>query len=190
MATQSVEHFVEPGQAADWAGAAMDALRRIVRSLRVADRDSQAALGLTAAQLFVLREVEKAERLTISELARHTTTAQSSVSEVLARLVSRGLALRTRSPSDGRCFDVTVSDRGRELLARTPASIQERLVRAFQRLPAARQRQTADGLQAWIAEAGLNDLPATMFFEPLGPETRGNLRAAGSDSPTSVREST
>jgi DNA-binding MarR family transcriptional regulator len=145
---------------------AMDVLRRVVRALRIADGETGAALGLTSAQLFVLREIEKARMLTVGELAQRTATAQSSVSEVIARLDTRGLISRARSTEDRRRTEISLSEAGRALLMRSPETIQERLLAAFGRLPVDRQRQTADGLRAWISAAGLSEVPATMFFEP------------------------
>jgi DNA-binding MarR family transcriptional regulator len=147
--------------------AAMDALRRIVRSLRIAERHSEAMLGVTTAQLFVLREVDRAGRITVSELARRTATAQSSVSEVLTRLGARGLVTRTRPPVDRRRTEIALSGSGHALLTRSRESVQERLVTAFQRLSVERQRVTAESMSTWIEEAGMGDVPASMFFEPL-----------------------
>jgi DNA-binding MarR family transcriptional regulator len=147
--------------------AAMDALRRIVRSLRIAERHSEAMLGVTTAQLFVLREVDRAGRITVSELARRTATAQSSVSEVLTRLGARGLVTRTRPPVDRRRTEIALSEAGHALLTRSRESVQERLVTAFQRLSVERQRVTAESMSTWIEEAGMGDVPASMFFEPL-----------------------
>jgi hypothetical protein len=45
--------------------------------------------------------------------------------------------------------------------------VQERLVTAFQRLSVERQRVTAESMSTWIEEAGMGDVPASMFFEPL-----------------------
>jgi len=146
---------------------AMDALRRVVRSLRVADRHSEAMLGVTSAQLFVLREIAKTGTLTVSDLARRTATAQSSVSEVLGRLATRGLVTRTQSGADRRRTDVALSEAGHSLLSRSRESVQERLVAAFQRLPLERQKLTAELMGAWIEDAGFADVPASMFFEPL-----------------------
>jgi DNA-binding MarR family transcriptional regulator/nitroimidazol reductase NimA-like FMN-containing flavoprotein (pyridoxamine 5'-phosphate oxidase superfamily) len=146
---------------------AMDALRRVVRSLHDAEAESEAALGVTTAQLFVLREIDKADTLTVGELATRTATAQSSVSEVLARLLARGLITRTRSSVDRRRAEISLSATGHALLARAPESIQERLLAAFARLSADRRRHIADGLAAWVDEAGLGQLAATMFFEPV-----------------------
>ena len=150
----------------DSAALAMDALRRIVRSLRSADAVSEALLGVSAAQLFVLRELSKTESLTIGELAQRTATAQSSVSEVVARLASKELIVRQRSPVDGRRIDVSLTEAGRFLLRRADETIQEKLLAGFTRLPEAGQASTAAGLQSWVHAAGLADIEPTMFFEP------------------------
>jgi DNA-binding MarR family transcriptional regulator len=146
---------------------AMDALRRIVRSLRIAERHSEALLGVTSAQLFVLREIDKAGTITVSELAQRTATAQSSVSEVLARLAARGLVTRTRPIADRRRTEIALSEAGHALLTRGKESVPERLVTAFQQLSVERQRVTAESMSAWVKEAGMGDVAASMFFEPL-----------------------
>lgn len=148
------------------AAIAMDALRRVVRSLRLADAASESSFGVSAAQLFVLRELAKTESITIGELAQRTSTAQSSVSEVVARLAVRGLVIRDRSPIDRRRADVSLSVTGRDLVQRANQTVQERLLDGFARLPAERQSLTAAGLRAWVDESGLSDVEPTMFFEP------------------------
>lgn len=156
------DHDADCRAAAD----AMDVLRRVVRSLSAAKRDSETRLGVTAAQLFVLREIAKAGTLSVTDLARRAATSQSSVSEVVARLSSRGLIARTRSIEDRRRANLALSDAGRALLARAPETVQERLLAAFYRLPLGTRRAAVDGMQAWLAEAGLAGLEARMFFEP------------------------
>lgn len=153
------------GSDADAAADAMDAVRRIVRALRIAERHSEARLGVSPAALFVLREIGKGA-LTISELAHRTATGQSSVSEVVARLAAQGLVLRGRSSSDRRRAAITLSTAGRDLLRRAPEAVQEHLLSAFRGLPAREQRQIALGLREWTSASGLDSITATMFFEP------------------------
>jgi DNA-binding MarR family transcriptional regulator len=143
----------------------MDALRRIFRALRQADAASEARLGLSSAQLFVLRELEKAEPLTVGELAARTATAQSSVSEVVARLKSKSLVLRRRSVIDRRLIEISLSTTGRELLRSAGETVQEKLLGAFTRMPTLRQALTAIGLQSWVRAAGLDGVEPSMFFE-------------------------
>ena len=155
---------------AEPAAAAMDAVRRIVRALRTAQVESRAIRGTSMAQLFVLREVAKAEVITIGELAERTATAQSSVSAVVARLASRGLIVRGTSAADRRRAAIRLSDDGRATLERAPETIQERLLAAFRLLPAERQLAVANGMDEWITAAGLGHVAPTMFFEPALPD--------------------
>jgi len=149
----------------DYSAEAMDVLRRVVRALHTIDVESEAAIGVGAAQLFVLREIEKGGTLTVSELAARTATAQSSVSEVVARLVARGLVARTRSVRDRRRAELTLTVEGQALLTTAPRAVQERLVAAFRVLPADQQRLLAQGMSEWVAAAGLGNVVPTMFFE-------------------------
>jgi DNA-binding MarR family transcriptional regulator len=158
-----------PGQADGAANDAMDVLRQIVRALRVGDAEAEAASGVTSAQLFVLRAIGRAGTLTVGELATMTATAQSSASEVVARLASRRLIIRKQSSGDRRRTQISLSKAGAAVLARSPQPLQERLLAAFARLPGERQVQVASGLKTWVAEAGLGDVAPTMFFEPLDP---------------------
>ena len=79
----------------------LDSIRRLVRMLRVSDRQAQAELGVSGAQLFVLTELGKTPALSLNELAARTLTDQSSVSVVVTRLVDAGLVTRDRD--DARC---------------------------------------------------------------------------------------
>ena len=168
MDEEALDAFADALRASpqDSATMAMDALRRIVRSLRSADAVSEALFGVSAAQLFVLRELAKREPLTIGELAQRTATAQSSVSEVVARLASKDLVVRERPLVDRRRVDVSLTEGGRILLRRVDETVQERLLAGFNSLPEAGQALTAAGLQSWVRAAGLADVAPTMFFEP------------------------
>jgi DNA-binding MarR family transcriptional regulator len=56
----------------------LDAVRRIVRELRLSARAAESELGLSGAQLFVLQHLAQAEHLTVSDLAERTCTDPSS----------------------------------------------------------------------------------------------------------------
>jgi DNA-binding MarR family transcriptional regulator/nitroimidazol reductase NimA-like FMN-containing flavoprotein (pyridoxamine 5'-phosphate oxidase superfamily) len=153
----------------DSAGASrtMDAIRRLVRALRTSSAESERNYGLSAAQLFALRQIASQPNQSMSELAKRTLTSQSSVSEVITRLVDRGFVTREVSVRDRRRAELALTESGERLLAKVPETIQERLVAGFNRLTPIQQSGLAGGLEAWLAEAGLNQIPATMFFEPV-----------------------
>jgi DNA-binding MarR family transcriptional regulator/nitroimidazol reductase NimA-like FMN-containing flavoprotein (pyridoxamine 5'-phosphate oxidase superfamily) len=169
------EHFVDGsgnGRLDERGGASqtMDAIRRLVRALRSSSAESERDFGLSAAQLFALRQIASQPNQSMSELAARTLTSQSSVSEVVTRLVDRGFVTRLISSRDRRRAELALTDTGQRLLDKVPETIQERLVAGFNRLTPVQQAGLASGLEAWLAEAGLNDVPATMFFEPAGDQ--------------------
>lgn len=143
----------------------MDSLRRIVRALSSSLRGAQRADGITGAQLFVLRQIAAAPGLSMNELAARTLARQSTVSEVVAKLTQRGLVLRGMHPDDARQAVLTLTASGRRAIAGVAATTQERLADGFVKLPAAQRIALAEGLEAWLAAAGLADIPAPMFFE-------------------------
>jgi DNA-binding MarR family transcriptional regulator len=147
----------------------LDALRRIIRTLRLADRDAEQRLGLSGAQLFTLQQLGRSPGLSVNELAALTHTHQSSVSVVARRLVERGLVMRRRSPADARQVELRVTPAGRALLRRSPVTPQARLIEALERIPSPALRKLAGLLQRLVRETGAGAEPASMFFEDEGP---------------------
>jgi DNA-binding MarR family transcriptional regulator len=143
----------------------MDALRRIVRVLSTSAHGPASRRGPTGAQLFVLRQIGAAPGLSIGELAARTLAGQSSVSEVVSRLVERGLVSRRPNPSDARQAQLLLTARGRAAVRDTAATAQERLAAGLATLDASERAQLAQSLERWLESAGLAELPATMFFE-------------------------
>ena len=143
----------------------MDALRRLVRVLGASARGPTTRRGPTGAQLFVLRQIGAVPGLSIGELAARTLTGQSTVSEVVTRLVERGLVSRRPSPTDARQVKLVLSARGRATVRDTEPTAQERLAAGLAALSTADRDGLARGLERWLESAGLAELPATMFFE-------------------------
>lgn len=144
----------------------MDGLRRIVHALRVATRASQGTVGLSSAQLFVLRQLHAAPDQSLSDLAYRTRTTPSSVSEVVSRLVRLGYVTRATSDRDRRRAVLALTTTGAALVASAGETIQDQLLAGFGNLDPATQQQLADSLEAWISAAGLAENAAPFFFEP------------------------
>jgi DNA-binding MarR family transcriptional regulator len=77
----------------------MNAVRGIVRALRMNTRAIELKMGISLAQLFVLQQLADRPADSLNDLADRTATHQSSVSVVVRRLVQRGLVSRTPSPA-------------------------------------------------------------------------------------------
>jgi len=158
--------------------AALDGLRVIVRALRASAYSAERGLGVSGAQLFVLRELESEPGASLAQLAAKTMTDPSSVSVVVARLVETGLVLRKRDPTDARRAQLTLAPRGRTLLKKAFESVQRRLIGSLQAMPKKKVRRLAEMLAEVAAALGVDraEIPQ-MFFEEEAVRS-GRRRAA------------
>src|ERR1019366_8248270 len=156
----------------------MDALRRVVRDLRLSARDAERSTGISGAQLFVLQSLVDEPASSLNELADRTLTDQSSVSVVVKRLADRKLVARKASPVDARRIELSLTAAGQRLLALCPEPTQARLVRSLRRLSPGELSSLRAGLAAMVREMGIENAAARMFFdEESTTGTRGARRA-------------
>ena len=154
----------------------LDSIRRLVRMLRVSDRQAQADLGVSGAQLFVLTELGKTPALSLNDLASRTLTDQSSVSVVVTRLVEAGLVTRDRDTRDARRLVLNLTRSGRALLQHAPAVAQQRLLAVFDRLSDDERKRFADTFEEIVENVGGDDGPAPMLFEDDSSAPRHQLK--------------
>jgi DNA-binding MarR family transcriptional regulator len=188
------------------ASGVLDDLRRIVRALRESSRAAERRLGVSGAQLFVLRALAdvraaageprtlagghaslarprarlEPEGLSLNALAARTRTHQSTVSVVVKRLVEHGLLTRTTSALDARRVEIRLTRRGRAVLERAPLAAQDKLIAGIERLPRKERVVLAGALRGLVTAMQLDDQPAVMFFEEddegLKPTRKKSLR--------------
>jgi len=145
---------------------ALEAVRRLVRALRLGANRARESAGVSSAELFILRALmDGGPAASLNELAARTYTDQSSASPVVERLRRRRLIRRERSAVDARRVTIELTDTGRMLLARAPVPPQAGIVEALQRLRPAERTGLARGLSRLIAEMGLSELKSAMLFE-------------------------
>ena len=143
----------------------LDALRRVVQSLRLSARAAESDLGLSGAQLFVLHKLSEERSLSVNDLAERTLTHQSSVSVVAARLVEKGLVARQRAVGDARRLELSITAKGRAMLRKSPMAAQERLLQGLAQMNERERSQLATLLEHLNEGAGLADASPRMFFD-------------------------
>jgi DNA-binding MarR family transcriptional regulator len=149
---------------------AVNALRRMVRGLRSAAETVERELNISAAQLFVLRELANTPDQSVKDLATVTMTTHSTVSQVVGQLISKNLVTRTTDELDGRRSVLRLTRQGAALLRKAPRAVQEDLVDGFALLTPSQRRGLAIGLEKWLAASGLSGArPAMLFDKPLLP---------------------
>jgi DNA-binding MarR family transcriptional regulator len=149
----------------DDAARILDALRRIVRHLRLVAGQSESRVGVAPAQLFVLSRLRDQPASSVRELAARTLTDPSSVSVVLSKLEARGLISRSAHPTDKRRAQFALTARGRAALERAPELPQVRLVAAIGKLSATYRRTVADALVEVAGALGASGVKPELFFE-------------------------
>jgi len=143
----------------------MNAVRSIVRALRINTRAIEAKMGMSLAQLFVLQQLAERPANSLNELADRTATHQSSVSVVVRRLVENGYVSRTTSAIDKRRIEIEVTPQGRGLLAEAPMTIQAQLVGALRGMPGDQRSTLANLLEAWLHHANIDISAPPMLGE-------------------------
>ncbi len=110
--------------------------------------------GLTQRQYAVLAAVASREGAAQTELVRLTGIDRSTLAELAARMISKGLLERERSQTDGRANAVSLTDAGREALeaARPRATAAD--VRLMKLLSKGSRREALLDLLSSVVEAG------------------------------------
>lgn len=141
-----------------------EALRWIVRELRLAHGPDGKAGALSAAQIFVLHVLKDQGPLSIGALASATATDPSSVSVVVRKLHQKGLVGKTASPEDRRRLVVALTAAGARCAQASPSPVQQVLLERMGRLEAGDLRTLAELLEK-VAPAPDDGRPAPMFFQ-------------------------
>jgi DNA-binding MarR family transcriptional regulator len=156
---------------------ALNAVRRMVRGLRSAAETIERELNVSAAQLFVLRELADFPDQSVKDLAAVTMTTHSTVSQVVGQLITKSLVTRTPDPSDGRRAVLRLTRDGAKLVKRAPRVIQADLIDGFATLSQAERRGLAIGLEKWLDASGMARVPSRMIFDkPLLEKRRARPR--------------
>jgi DNA-binding MarR family transcriptional regulator len=144
---------------------ALDALRQIVRALRLSSTKAEKTRGVSGAQLFVLQILAERPASSIADLASRTVTDASSVSVVVKRLVERGLVARRLSKMDSRRAELALTRKGSALICSAPQVAQTKLIDAFAMLSPSTRRSLSHGLAELVSKMGNASEPAELFFE-------------------------
>jgi len=141
-----------------------DSLRWIFRELRIAQDPKGKAIGLSAAQVFVLHVLKDQGALSIGSLAQATATDPSSVSVVVRKLQQKGLVGKAPGAGDRRRREVALTAAGAKAAQGTPSPVQQGLLERMGRLEAGDLRTLADLLEK-VAPPVEDGHPAPMFFQ-------------------------
>lgn len=102
--------------------------------------------ALTPRQFAVLLAVSNEEGLTQTELVDRTGIDRSTLADIVARLLSRGLIQRRRAKDDGRAYAIRLSAQGAKALRDAQPSAAAADARLLANLPPAKRQEFLESL--------------------------------------------
>ena len=142
----------------------LTSIRQLVRVLRLSAQRTQAAAGISAAQLFVLQQLAAGAALSLTEIAERTLTDRSSAADVVERLQTQGLVDRAVDARDRRRAAIRITDAGRRILRRSPDAPTTTLIAALRALDSGTLASLARSLRRLNEVLGASDAPPSMLF--------------------------
>lgn len=145
------------------------ALRRIIRAIDIHSRRLSKDFGLTGPQLLLLNEMAADGRMLIGELARKAHLSQATVTIIIDRLEDRCLVGRERDERDKRRVWVSLTEKGKRVLAEGPQLLQDTFLANFGSLDLEERQSILAALQSTALMMDAGNLPASpiLSVEPL-----------------------
>ena len=85
-------------------------------------KDNVKKTGLSGSQLWIMQQIYNFNGISNSELAKNLTLHVSTCSILVNKLIKKGLIEKARSPTDERKIVLTLSPKGKQLMAKAPKS--------------------------------------------------------------------
>jgi MarR family transcriptional regulator, organic hydroperoxide resistance regulator len=85
-------------------------------------KDNVKKTGLSGSQLWIMQQIYNFNGISNSELAKNLTLHVSTCSILVNKLIKKGLVEKARSPTDERMIVLTITSKGKQLMAKAPKS--------------------------------------------------------------------
>ncbi len=164
----------------------LSSLRRIIRSIDSYSKRLATQCGMTVPQLLCMLKLDELGPLTIKDLSREVFLSPSTLVGIVDRLEKAGALARERSVRDRRRVRITLTEKGKEMVASSPSPLQENLVDAIDQLPELERATIALSLEKIIE---CIDTPVAETIDDITApilESSADLQAGGRDTASPV----
>lgn len=131
--------------------------RLIYGSVRQHFREVEQTCGISGSQVWILQEVAKKNGIGVSELAGLLSIHQSTCSQLVEKLVARGLLVKERSLEDQRRVGLSLTEVAADLLGKAPGPAEGVLPDALMGLPKETLLLLDASLAQVIGQLGIHD---------------------------------
>lgn len=137
--------------------AVLKQFRLIYGSVKQHFREVEQTCGISASQLWLLHEIARTPGIGVSELAGRLSIHQSTCSQLVDKLETRGLVTKRRKPEDQRRVGLQLSDSATDVLLAAPGPAEGILPEALQGLSEDELQQLHAGLANVIGQLKTRD---------------------------------
>lgn len=116
--------------------------------------------GISMPQLNTLMLLNKMGSLAISDIGNHMGISTAASSQLIDRMVSDGLILRTEDPDDRRVKQIRLTEKGLTALKQSFQASQKSVDELFQPLTAAEKEQVTQTFKLLVGRLQPNEHPA------------------------------
>jgi len=143
-------------------------LRRIIRATDLHSRRLEKETGLTTPQLVVMVAIHQRGTALASEIARSVSLSQATVTNIVNRLEAHDLVHRERSDEDKRRINISLTEKGEQLVDDAPQPLQQSFIERFSALETWEQHQLVASLERLASMMDAEHLDASPLLAPSG----------------------
>jgi len=137
--------------------AVLKQFRLIYGSVKQHFREVENSCGVSGSQLWLLHEIAHTPGVGVSALAGRLSIHQSTCSQLVDKLETRGLVSKRRRPDDQRRVGLQLTEKAAAVLAAAPGPVEGVLPQALQGLPDDTLQQLHASLADVIAQLVVRD---------------------------------
>ena len=150
--------------------AILQKFRIIIRAAQKYSQRVEKQLGVTGAQLWVMKEIYQSPGLRVGEIAKKMAIHQTTTSNLLDALEKKNMVKKTRTANDQRIVLISLTEQGQKLIEQTTGPVRGLLPEALAKMDASDLDQLGQSLdvlmkciaQIDVEESALLPLPFTM----------------------------
>jgi DNA-binding MarR family transcriptional regulator len=144
----------------------IDNIRRVFQVVNEHSKRAEKKTGITGPQLWAIKTIAQESPIMVSELARRMYLHPATVVGILDRLEKQGLVARVRSTVDRRVVRIELSERGQELVKKSPEVAQGLLVEGLEKLSESKLQKIDEGLDTLVGILGAQSIPPRLILSP------------------------
>jgi MarR family transcriptional regulator, organic hydroperoxide resistance regulator len=144
----------------------VDNLRRVFQVVHGHSKKAERETGLTGPQLWAIKVIADSAPIRVSDLAARMYLHPATTVGILDRLEKKGLIVRVRSQQDRRSVEISLTESGREVVAKAPEVAQGLLVSGLERLSSRKLKMVDTGLAQMVKILGAQEIPPQLILSP------------------------